>query len=225
MKASNNAWKEYLELVKERPEEFAPSSSMEIVLDEESVAEFERNTGMQIGVAYRSPYHILVVDLVRDAPGHLIAYERLIPASVGKSVVAIPLYGEKLVLLKQYRHALRGYQIAFPRGFGEDGLTAVENAEKELREEIGATVVEARSLGRVVANSGISGDKAEVVFCKVSEFEVKPGYEGISEAICLSSDELCELIANEGIDDGFTLSAWALLLCSPNYEKVIAGPR
>lgn len=115
-------WRDYLDLAEERPELFKASSRLQIIMDYESVQQFERNTDKKIGVVYRSAYNLLVVDLVENMKGERFAYERLIPAVKKGAIVSIPVYDDKFVLLKQYRHAMRAFQYAFPRGFGEEGL-------------------------------------------------------------------------------------------------------
>lgn len=66
-------------------------------------------------------------------------------------------------MLKQYRHAIRDYQICFLRGFGEKDVTASENVVKELSEEIGATgVSHIRKLGELIPDSGISSNIVSV---------------------------------------------------------------
>ena len=49
-------------------------------------------------------------------------------------------------------------QYSFPRGFSEDNSTSSENAARELKEEIGATIVnEPILLGNVISDSGLTG--------------------------------------------------------------------
>ncbi len=204
-------WKDYLSLVKERPESFRQSDNLRIILDENEVKQFCKRTGRKIGVAYRSNFNLMVVDLVKDAKGNVFPYERVMPAVEKGSVVTVPLCDGKYVLLRQYRHALRQEQYAFPRGFGEEGLTAEENAKKEIFEELGAEVLSAEPVGSVVADSGMRGGAAEVIVCKIDKFELKKDYEGIKELVLLSEDELQDWLRSGRIDDGYTLSAIALL--------------
>ena len=70
-----------------------------------------------------------------------------------------------------------------------------------------------RHLGSVVADSGLSGGRAEVFACDVPAPNPDVGYEEIDSCIIVSPAELDELIADGQIDDGFTLSALALLRC------------
>lgn len=202
-------WTRYLRLMGERPEAFTASSILPIETDPQEIAQFTARTGRTIGVVYESPYHLMVVDLVRGPEG-LFAYERVLPAVHEAAVVAVPVWEGKFVLLKQFRHALRGVQTAFPRGFGEKGLSAEENTRKEVWEELRARVLEQRTLGKIAADSGLTGGEAHVSLCQITRPEPPLHYEAIQCMICLSQEELEWEIARGHINDGFTLSAYAL---------------
>lgn len=202
-------WTRYLQLMEERPEAFVQDPLLPIETDPAQVEAFTARTGREIGVLYESPYRMMVVDLVRGPRG-LFAYERILPASRGESVVTVPVWEGKLVLLEQFRHAPRRLQTAFPRGFGEDGLTAEENARKELREELRAEVLALRPLGRILPDSGLTGGETRVLLCRITRPGPEMGYEEIHGLRCLTAEELEREIAAGRIDDGFTLAAWAL---------------
>lgn len=202
-------WQRYLRLMEERPEAFIQSPLLPIVTDPEEAAAFTRRTGRAIGVVYESPYRLLVVDLVRGPEGPF-AFERILPKAQGAAVVLLPRWKGKFVLLEQYRHALRGCQTAFPRGFGEDGLTPAENACKELWEELRAQVIAQRPLGRIAIDSGLTGNHTEAILCEITEPDPPVQYEEIQGMVCLTPAELEARIAAGAIDDGFTLAAFAL---------------
>ena len=204
-------WTEYLKLVRERPELFRQDERLSIVFDEGEVKSFVSRTGKTIGVAYRSPYNLMVVDLVRAPGGEPFAYERLVAASTGSTVVTIPCYQGQYALLRQFRHSLRGEQYAFPRGFGEDGLSAEENASKELEEELGAHTLSAVRLGKIVADSGLSGGGVAVVLSRIERPTLKKDYEGIQAVTLADENAMRRMIASGEINDGYTLAAWTLL--------------
>ena len=206
----NKEWQEYIELAKERPELFKDSDRLRIITDYEIVKQFERDTGKKIGVVYRSIYNLLVVDLVENIKGCQFAYERLIPAVKKGAVVSIPIYEGKFVLLKQYRHAMREFQYAFPRGFWEKDLSAEENLQKEIKQEIGADVWKISRVGTVIADSGIGSNEVEIFVCNITAPQLKLYYEGIEEIKLLTEKELMKWIAEGKITDGFTLSGYAL---------------
>lgn len=214
------AWKRYLQLREERPSAFL-AGPLEIITDTKIVDRFAEETGRELGVLYESSYHLLVVDLVRQSspeergPERYFAYERLLPAVERGAVVSVPMYGDRFVLLRQFRHAIRNPALSFPRGFGEAGLSAEENLVKELREELGAAeVTDVRLLGTVNSDSGILGNQAEVFFCRVDRLQIVQGYEEIEACVLLAEDELRALIRSGEIRDGFTLSAFTLYLAA-----------
>ena len=214
-------WKRYMQLVSERPEAFS-QGKLEIITDEEAVDHFFQQTGRKLGVVYESPYHMMVVDLVKNTSGEdcgnqgprdkqPFAYERLLPAVASGAVVAVPVCQGKLVVLRQFRHAVRRSVLAFPRGFGESGISEEENLVKEIFEELGTEEVEnLRKLGILEGDNGILATRASVYFCEIQEYEKKKGYEGIEDILLFSPGEFEELIGKGEVWDGYTLAAYAL---------------
>lgn len=208
-------WLRYLELKVQRPELFVDNGSIRIVFDEDIVAEYEQETGRKIGVVYESPYTMKLVDLVYETPGSYFAYERSIPTVRERAVVTVPVFNDKFILLKQYRHCIRDYEYSFPRGFGERGLAAEENAKKELHEEIGAEVTSAYFLGEMTPDSGGQSTVVSVYCCEVSSYDSKKREEGIESILEVGLDELNQLISEGKVRDGFTLSALCLYFLFP----------
>lgn len=208
---TNIEWIKYKKIMTEHPQHFAHSKKLEIITDEKMVTDFENNTGKIIGVNYESEYHIMVVDLVYDGEKYF-SYERLLPAVDAGAVVIVPICNGNFVLLEQFRHALRDYQYAFPRGFASTGLSAEDNCRKELKEELGCEAKEIVSLGTVVSDSGLSGDKVNVYLCTVDSYEEHYGHEGICRTIELTASRFQDYVSEGKINDGYTLSAYAMYL-------------
>lgn len=206
-----DAIERYMRLAFSRPGLFSQSSSLPLVLDEAEMRRFSEEAGRKVGVVYESPWNLMVVDVVEDPlTGRRFAYERVLPASSGIPVVVIPRIEGRYVLLRQFRHALRREQFAFPRGYGQDGISGEDNACKELFEELTARAISAVYQGEVCADSGLSGSGASVYLCEVDSYSPSKS-EGIASAIEFTEAEFQAAIAAGEIDDGFTLSAWALL--------------
>lgn len=203
-------WERYLELKKERPEVFVDTGEIHIVKDESIVSEFQNKTNRKIGVLYESAYSIVVVDLVYEEEGKYFAYERILPAVENPAVVMVPMYKGQLLLLKQYRHALRDYEYSFPRGFGEKGLSGEENCKKELMEEMCATVASTKFLGEISPDSGLQGKLVQIYACEIESYDVNAKSEGICEIIELHQEDVSKWIAEGEIKDGFTLAAMSL---------------
>ena len=69
-------------------------------------------------------------------------------------------------------------------------------------------------IGNITADSGITSGKISVVYCEISSYEEKIGYEEIQKTILLSGRELDDWIKRGRIDDGFTLAAYSLFSLS-----------
>ena len=201
---------DYYDLMKARPHLFSESKLISIEKDEKEILDYEKKTGLKIGVVYQSPYSMLVVDLIREKKGGHYTYERILPTVEQGAVVALAKYQNKFVLLHQYRHSLRDYQYACPRGFGEKGISAEDNLKKEIREELGGTVLSQKHIGCIVADSGLCGNMVDVFLCDVDVVTDKQGHEGIESIILLNEHELEQWIQDSKITDGFTLSAYGL---------------
>ena len=203
----------YFTLMNDRPDLFENVGLLDVITDRKIIEQYVCDTGDDIGVEYASEYHLLVVDLVIDENNNYFRYERLIPTKVSRGVVCVPIYKEKFILLNQFRHATRKYQLSFPRGFGEKNLNSCDNAEKELLEEIGATVKSTKIIGTITPNSGILSDSVDIVFCEVEDYNFTIKNEGICNIVEITLDELKEKISSGKVDDSFTLSAMQLLGC------------
>ncbi len=205
---NNIEWKKYKYLQVLKPKLFEKYENLEIIFDENIVNDFEKNNGVKIGVVYESKYNYLVVDLVKSL-NKLFAYERIIPVQEG-AVVTIPYIEGKFILLKQYRHANRSIEYAFPRGFGEHNIVSKLNAVKELEEEVGTTPLKVVEVGRLTPDSGLSSNIVEVFLCEINNFEIDKHHEGIEDIILLTKDEIKTWISTGKITDSFTISAFFL---------------
>lgn len=212
MKSHSCAWERYLCLAEKFPNKFIQYEDLFIELDEQKVIQYEEKYQVTIGVIYESPYNTLVVDLVHNQDGHYFTYERLLPTVEKGACVMLPIYNGRIIIMKQYRHTLRDYQYAIPRGFAEQGLTAEQNCQKEMMEELGGSIHSLLPLGVVVADSGISGNSVQVFACHLDSYHPQIHHEGIEEILELSQEEFQEWIRTGRITDSYTLSAYTLYL-------------
>lgn len=203
---------DYFDLMQERPNAFTQSPVLSIVTDKQRMLAFMESTNKQLGVVYKSPFHLMVVDLIAGVNGEDFAYERLLPTVEKGAVVCLVEYNNKIVLERVFRHAIRKEQLELPRGFGEPNISGPDNVIKECREELSATIDRnsIKFLGTVVADSGCLAGSADVYFCKAQNVIEKFGYEGIGSLAFISYETINHFIANGGISDGFTLAALKL---------------
>lgn len=183
-----------------------------------NLSRLEELFNYKFGVVYKSKYNTMLVDPImnnHDSQYIYYPYERIIPTS-GSGVVMVTKHKDKFVILKQYRHAPRKIQYAFPRGYGENGILSADNAKKELDEELKAKISKVpKLLGRISPDSGLTSSCVYVYFVDIDSYE-KINDEGILDVLELSDIEFENKLAtnlnNEksGFDDGFTLAAYML---------------
>ena len=204
----------YMSLAAEKPELFTPCDDIPLCLDEERIRDFSRSHNRPMGVVYSNlPFYSVVADLC-EKDGRQFSYARVIYPNPTNGAVAIPKFGDKFGLLRQFRHAPRTECLEFPRGFAVKDLSPEDNIRKELTEEMGAVVDNICHLGMVRADSGLSAGLVDVYLAQVSHAAPRIGHEGIRELIWVNKEELSTMIRSGVITDGFTLSALALLNAS-----------
>ena len=90
---------DYFCLMQERPDAFIQSPVLPIVTDKQRMITFMERTQKQLGVVYKSPFHLMVVDLIAGVNGGKdFAYERLLPTVEKGAVVCLVEYNNKIVL-------------------------------------------------------------------------------------------------------------------------------
>lgn len=187
---------------------------------QQKIVREEELSRQKFGVVYESRFNTLLVDPVSvkgkaETPENALwkehrPYERVLPSSRKDGVVMLTVVDGRFLLLRQFRHALRREQLAFPRGFAEAGEEPLESMQRELDEEIEAKIRKAELLGRVCPDSGLTGSLVYVYYVELESYELKDGEEGIKGVELVPADEFGDWIREEKIDDGFTLSAYVL---------------
>lgn len=168
----------------------------------------------QLGVVHESPYYLHIVDLIRKEQDHYYSYERLLPTVPSGAIAVVARCHGRYLLLRQFRHAIRAYQLSFIRGFGEDSISAIENVKKEVMEEVGGVIMgEPRYLGQVTGDSGITGTRVSVYAVDLERYEGGAMAEGIEEVVLYTEQELMDAIRRKDIEDSFTLAAYVMHRC------------
>lgn len=116
------------------------------------------------------------------------------------------------MFVEQERHATGTVETELPRGFGEVGLTAEQNALRELREETGAIGEEAHLLGSTYTDSGIMDGMVSFYHVPITArvSSAPESQEAITGVRLASREEAWEDIMAGRIRDAFTLQAMAL---------------
>lgn len=206
--------KKYTCFYKNNPDLVAESSEYRIadVTDREVLKAIVRNQELykqKYGVVYDSAFNTMVVDPIKNGQG-FFSYERIVPSALKNGIVLFTVCNGEIVLLRQFRHAIRKEQLCCPRGFGESNISTVENAKKELLEELSAVAIEEPvELGVITADSGLSSGSATVFLMKIEKFGAV-NEEGIREIVTVTPDKMQQMVRNGEIDDGYTLAALSL---------------
>jgi ADP-ribose pyrophosphatase len=124
-------------------------------------------------------------------------------------VIVLPFYQGQVLLIRHFRHATRTWHIEIPRGFGKKGLSSEENAQRELGEEIGATISRLVSLGPMYPDAAASTECDALFFAEVASYGKVEEEEAITEILPTSVAEFERMIRENEITDGFTLAAYA----------------
>jgi ADP-ribose pyrophosphatase len=94
-----------------------------------------------LGVVSEDDWYVVLRDLVEFPNGQPGAYVRFVCKRGGfqnaANVAIVPCFGSRVLISRQFIHRDRTWHWQTPRGFGEPGLSAEDNAAKELMEEIG----------------------------------------------------------------------------------------
>lgn len=213
--------KKYFKLIKEHPELFSNPDEpgvIKIITDPEKVKTLQaklkkeykeggkKPEWIDIGVLGEDQWEYIVRDLVEHPDGRIGGYTRSISRinlQGGIGVVVMPVHGDKVLLVKHFRHETRRWLWEFPRGFGEPGLTAEENSKKELVEEVGLAPKKLAEIGR---QPGIAFYYAELENGKPR----KPVDEAIQTIELVNLDKLENWIVNGQITDWFTIMAYLM---------------
>ena len=155
-------------------------------------------------IVYENPWF----GVIKDGPYHYVR-----EASSSNGAVVLVKSSAGFVFVKVHRRANRGVFIEAPRGYGEEGETARQCAARELEEETGFKVNEARflELGRVQPNSAILASTVSVFFVDVGqELPVSTTDGEVQSRVVIPEAQIKTAICSGQLIDGFTLSAFAL---------------
>lgn len=89
-------------------------------------------------VVYENDFITIFDDLVRFPDGHTGTYLRS-RWKAPHGVAIVPIIGDKVLLLNNFRYTEQANSIEIPQGFGLFGATPEDDARRELFEETGLT--------------------------------------------------------------------------------------
>jgi len=167
----------------------------------------------RIGIVFDGPFFKVIRDPVQFPDGSYGAYTRFISTHnpLSEGVVVLPIFQDKVLFIKQYRHSVRGWRWELPRGFVNSGETKIEAARREFYEETSILSNDFQFIGAIEPDSG-----AMVIAASVYRTTIEPpstaislgtDEEAISEMRLFSGEEIKNLILKGLLVDGFSLSA------------------
>lgn len=118
-----------------------------------------------------------------------------------KAVLIVATVGDKLVVTKEYRVPLGGYEYSFPAGLIDGDESPSVAAIRELKEETGLDTTCVISESPAVYNSaGLTNESIYIVKCKAEGMLSKSGLESSEdiETLLLDQKEVEALMKTEG---------------------------
>ena len=113
------------------------------------------------------------------------------------AVMIVPFYEGKLVVTREFRVAVGGWEYSFPAGLVEAGDSAEEAAHRELYEETGLEIRKILAVSPPVHNSpGLSDEAVTLVYAEVGGTVSQEHLEASEdiETLFLNRDEIAALL-------------------------------
>ena len=220
---------EYLTFSERYPHLFkndAVPSSLKIILERNLLLEkqesFYHNASCagrpfhwyDLGIVAEDAWVVILRDLVLFPEGNYGGYVRKLNRASevelkGHDVIILPIVDDRILLLKHFRHEDRKLHLEIPRGFGENGLTASDNAKKELYEELKLVPKKLESIGGLQPDGKL---RSQVYFAayvdNLRDISIS-NEEGIDFYECISFESFKDKIKRGEIDDPYTINSFA----------------
>jgi len=134
--------------------------------------------------------------------------------TIPDAVVIVPFHTQekKLVMIKEFRVALGGYQYGFPAGLADKGETIEQTGKRELFEETGLTLTKVlKKSPAIFSSSGLTDESISLLFAEctgrpTSRFN-EPSEE--IEVMMLSRDQASDILDSSTIK--FDVKSWIVL--------------
>lgn len=222
-----NHFQKYMSLMQERPDLFTnkgEEGEIRIITDEKRIlaeqkkirSKFKKqgkpSCWIDIGVLAEDEWFYILRDMVEFPDGRVGGYVRWINRKSeeggGWNSVLMCAQGDKVLMIRKFRHEERNWSWEFPRGFGEPDLSAEENARMELQEEIGISNAKLTCLTTVKEGKG--GTAVFLVKIPKDQRIILERHEGLSKYRWVTMKQLEQIVENGQLIDWFSLWAYAL---------------
>jgi len=130
------------------------------------------------------------------------------------AVVIVPFNKDeqKLVIIREYRVALAGYEYALPAGLIDEGESIETTSQRELKEETGLDLVEIRKISPILyGTAGMTDENFVMVYCDCTGTTSSSANEGTEaiETLLVSRKESIALLND--IQTKFDVKLWMVL--------------
>jgi len=135
------------------------------------------------------------------------------------AVVIVPFHSQKnrLVVIKEFRVPLGGYQYGFPAGLVDEGETSEEASRRELKEETGLTMGRVSHISPpLYSSSGMTDESVSMVFAECDgepSNYLNEGSEDIT-VIFVSPTQAAQMIRRPELK--FDVKTWLVLAAYAN---------
>lgn len=219
MRSDDISLRRYRELQKSNPELFENPAGCptRILFEPEELRETQSKVAserkafgwptddLRVGVLAEDPYvGYIIRDAVQFSDGRLGLYNRVV-ASGG--IVVLPILEDgSIALIKIFRHPARRWFLEAPQGLVLPDHDPAEEAQRELAEEMGATVKELTPLGILYTSTALTSENLKMFAAKISAVGSPQRSEGIESIDKISKSEIDRLVFDGTICDGPTIS-------------------
>ena len=214
----------YLAFARARPELFDNTdAAVRVLLDpaeiaavEKSMAELLVARGLSaeeaaaqscVGIVFDDPWIFVLRDAVAFPDGSRRTHTRTLNR-IGAGAAVLPMLDGRIVLTRQFRHAIRRYLLEIPRGGIEPHQTPESAAHAELREEIGGEASELVPLGYLHGSTNLYASGAHLFFGKLTRIGQPQLHEGIVGIEQVTVAEFERMLLAGEIVDSFTIAAF-----------------
>lgn len=136
----------------------------------------------------------------------------------GAAAIVALTDAEEAVLVRQYRHALRGYIWEVPAGTLAPGEAALDCARRELAEEAGFAAAHWQTLGAITPVPSYSDERIQLFLATgLSAAAGQLDADEVLDAHCLPLTEVNAMIARGAVQDAKSICA--LLLAQKWLER------
>lgn len=214
---------EYLAFVRQRPDFFPqePGAGIKILLDPADIRRVERDMGeflrarglpescAKVGIVAQDAWVIVVREAVEFPDGARRTHSRIFNRTLNHGVAILPLLGDRVVLTRQFRHALQNWSLEIPRGGVEVGKSPAESARAEVEEEIGGDISELVELPFMNGSTNVYAHGVYTYFARLTRIGGPQIAEAITSLVQVTVRDFENLIRRGEIVDAFTIGAFA----------------